>query len=273
VNQDEEVPDNEAGGFIAFEYLSSGAWMVREWYIRMPSLTRDRRGRIRLGGYVDVGGRAEPLELETPLELEVRETTGGGSVGGVRGVVWDSIGDGGLEGATVSILGTDLTATTDEAGEFVFPSVPVGLRRLTFVHPEPSAWGVGSPLVAVDVEERRTSDARLAVPGFRSVASVVCRGGGLRARAVLVGDVVGADGVGLADVTLVLRWPAENEDEPTVRREVRADPDGSFVVCTIPPETSVQVDARVDGVLIRGFQVTVADRGIEYRRMQLPLGR
>ena len=109
------VGDSESGGLVAFEYLASGAWIVSEWYIRMPKVgVRQRRGREEylLLGYVDVGGQVTPL-LATDAAEE------GGGVGAIRGVVFDSIRGGGVVDATVTILGTQRYATTDTAGEFI----------------------------------------------------------------------------------------------------------------------------------------------------------
>lgn len=264
--EQEGVPENESGGFVAFEYLPSGAWIVPEWYIRMPSLARDRRGRLDVVGYVDVGGRATPLEpqVEAPLDPS--------AIGSISGVVYDNVGERGLGGATVSILGTDLTTVTDDDGGFGFLSVPVGERRLTFSHPEPEAWGLGPPLVSVEVRELRTTETRLEVPSFRRVAAVLCRGSGLQSRAVLAGDVVGADGAGLGQAVVVLTWPGEEDDAPPARRELRPDADGHFVACAIPPETVIRVDVRIDGSLIRGFEISVPEERIAYRRMRLPIG-
>lgn len=261
----DEIPESEAGGFVGFEYLPSGAWIVREWYIRMPSLARDG-DELEVVGYTDVGAEATPMEAVPPESFDPDV------VGAVRGVVWDSVAGRGLEGAKVEIVGTELTATTDAAGEFVFPRVPEGEHRITFSHPEPQAWGLGAPLLPLEVEERFTTEAHLAVPSFRRVAGALCQGSGLRARAIVTGDVVGADGVGLADVTVVLGWEEEGRELPE-REELRVSARGHFVACRIPPEVPLTVDLRVDGRLIRGFEVTVPPEGIVYRRIQLPLDR
>lgn len=259
-----DIPGDRAGGFVAFEYLPTGAWIVREWYIRMPTLAREGDDDVELVGYVDVGARAEVLDLTPSPPADT------GVVGAIRGVVWDSVGGRGLEGATVSVLGTPLAVTTDAGGGFVLARVPEGGHRLTFTHPEPAAWGLGPPLVPVEVEEGFTTDVRLAIPSFRRVAATICQGGGLRSRAVLVGDVVDTDGVGLSDVTAVLSWMQPGADLP-VRREVRASPDGHFVACAVPPDVELMVDVRVDGVLVRGYRVTVPEGDVVYRRMALPL--
>lgn len=101
---------------------------------------------------------------------------------------------------------------------------------------------------------------------------MICQGSGLQSRAVIVGDVVRSDGTGLDQTVVVLTWPGEDQRDPSVRWEVRADADGHFAACTVPPDTPVQVDVRVEGSLIRGFEITVPESRIVYRRMQLPLG-
>ncbi|MDX1495648.1 MAG: carboxypeptidase regulatory-like domain-containing protein, partial [Longimicrobiales bacterium] len=206
----------------------------------------------------------------SPVEWAFAPTGDSSVVGAIRGVVWDGMAERGVEGATVELLGTGHTTVTDPAGEFMLPRVPVGEHRITFSHPELSAWGLGPPLVPVDVKESLSSDIRLEMPSFRSVAGAICRGGGLRSLAILVGDVVGADGVGLSDVDVVLEWTNE-EGGSRERREVRSSSSGHFVACGIPPDVSIRVDLRVDGALIRGFQLSVPRGRVEYRRVQLPL--
>ena len=70
-----------------------------------------------------------------------------GEVGAIRGVVWDSIRGRGLSDATVSVFGTRAEARTDAFGRFYLPDVPAGARRLTFVHDDTEAWGLGGALV------------------------------------------------------------------------------------------------------------------------------
>lgn len=263
----DDVPDNESGGFVSFEYRPSGAWIVQEWYIRMPRLARRPSGEgIVLAGYVDVGGRAVALEA-TSSRLDPD-----GGIGAVRGVVFDSVAGRPLAGATVSILGTGQSVLTDDAGEFIFPSVAAGEHRLTFSHPELAAWGLGASLVPVEVDEHRTADVDLGVPGFRTVASAVCQGSGLGAEAVLVGNIVRADGVGMGGVSVMATWPprdGDRGDDPR-RHDTRTDPDGRFVACTLPAQIPVAVDMHIDGVLVRAFEVTIPMERVVYRRVQVP---
>lgn len=53
-------PVRQAGGHVAFSRLPSGAWMVRDWVIRMPRFNEPLPGRARrvLLGYTEEGGIA-----------------------------------------------------------------------------------------------------------------------------------------------------------------------------------------------------------------------
>jgi hypothetical protein len=54
-------PARRAGGHVAFARLPSGAWMVRDWVIRMPRFNQPLPGRVRrvLLGYTEEGGIAD----------------------------------------------------------------------------------------------------------------------------------------------------------------------------------------------------------------------
>jgi hypothetical protein len=53
------VPTNDAGGWLAFQRLASGAWLPIEWRLRAPIPTLDADGRPwRLAGWAEFGGQA-----------------------------------------------------------------------------------------------------------------------------------------------------------------------------------------------------------------------
>ena len=264
-----DVPRNEAGGSVWFEYLPSGAWIVRSWYIRMPKFgQRLRRGRTSLVllGYVDVGGQVTPIETTSDA--------GPTALGAVRGVVWDSIRARGLADATVSVFGTSIRTRTDDFGRFYLPDVPAGPRRLTFVHDDTEAWGLGGTLVPVEVAEGGEVDARLAIPPFRSVARIVCLGSGGGAESVLIGELVDARGSPLGNVPVSFHWRAEEPDGRSRDRQTaaRTGADGRFVVCTLPAGASVTVQAVVGARDVELFRVPMPPGEVVFRRVQIPVG-
>lgn len=265
----EELPENESGGYVGFEYLPSGAWIVRDWYIRMPRLGISgsrNRGRLVLVGYVDVGGRVSPIST-TSVDMDRL-----GAVGSIRGFVYDSIRGGGLAGASVAVLGTRFQALTDSEGGFLLPRVPVGEHRVTFFHDDPAAWGLGGAFRTVEVEEGDTSQVTLALPEFKEAARIVCLGGGVDARTVLVGDLVGANEQGLANVPLEIAWDVRGvgADATTVVHETRTGSDGRFLECTLPAGVTATVRALIDDVWVDGFEVELPPYDIVYRRMMVP---
>lgn len=268
----EGLPQNESGGLVAFDYLASGAWVVHEWYIRMPKLgTRGFRSRQRLVllGYIDVGA------VVRQVNVAAVDRDRSGAVGSIYGSVFDSIRGRGLAGATVSILGTRFQATTDEGGAFALTDVPVGEHDITFFHPDPQAWGLGSSFVHVEVEEGVSTRADLALPAFRQAARLVCMGSGGDAESVLIGEVVNADGEGYGNVELEIVWNVDVGRSGVREREIegRTGSDGHFVVCTIPGETTVRVRANIEGTWTRGFVATLRAREITYRQLIISIQR
>jgi hypothetical protein len=265
-----ELPDNESGGYVAFEYLPSGAWMVGDWYIRMPKLglRGGEDAELVLLGYVDVGGRVSPLEA-TSVSASVEDL---GAVGSIRGVVHDSIHGRGLAGATVAVIGTRFQTYTDVAGNFVLPGVPVGEHQVTFFHDDPSALGLGSPFVEVEVSEGRSTEVALALPGFRRAALIVCSGVGTDAEAVLVGDLVGGEDQPLGNVPMEIRWEERDRRGVVLRTRTQAlttGSDGRFVACTLPSETPLHASAQLDGFWVEGFEITLPHHDIVHRKMMV----
>lgn len=268
----QDLPSNESGGYVGFEYLPSGAWMVDQWYIRMPRLgRRNQRGRTRivLVGYIDVGGEVRPVERTTV------SMAGSDEVGTIRGFVFDSIRGGGLSGALVSVLGTRFQVRSDASGNFEMPGVPVGEHDLTFFHDDPEAWGLGSSYEVVRVEAGGVTEANLALPSFRTAAGFLCLGDGADAMTVLLGRVVDADGQPFDGTRLRMTWDeraisgAETEHE----LEARTGSKGDFVVCSIPPEAIVSVEVEVGDRWIDAFEAQLPPSDIVFRHVMIPARR
>lgn len=54
----------EPGGFTAFHRLPSGAWIVKEWLLRMPRLERGKEGLFATS-YLEKGGRVTMTSEQT----------------------------------------------------------------------------------------------------------------------------------------------------------------------------------------------------------------
>lgn len=136
---------DQVGGRVEFERLSTGMWVVRRWYVRMPLEVR------RIGGY-----RGEPTEM-TLVSLreegaEVTEVyTGSGEAlaratgATLYGVVEDSMTGHPLEGATVEVLPTGLRTRTGGGGAYRLSGLPTGTFDVRVAHPDLELLG-GEPV-------------------------------------------------------------------------------------------------------------------------------
>ena len=263
------LPENESGGYVAFEYLPSGAWIVTDWYIRMPKLGlrgAPDDGDIVLLGYTDVGGRVSPVEAVGV------DTDRLGAVGSIRGAVFDSIRGRGLPDASVAILGTRYQARTDRDGTFVIPNVPVGLHQVTFFHEDPYLWGLGAPFVTVAVDEGAAARVDMAVPAFRRVALVICTGSGSDAETVLIGHLLDQSETGIGNAQVEIRSYVRDRNGlvlATNTKELRTASDGRFVACDLPSDTPLDVRVRVNNRWVDGFTATLLHHDIAYQRMMV----
>ncbi|HEX9165169.1 MAG TPA: hypothetical protein VF862_04625, partial [Gemmatimonadales bacterium] len=124
-----------AGGRVNFRRLPSGAWIVDDWWIRTPSvaLVVDRKtgmptGRDSLLGYLETAGRAEVM----PRGAAVPATLGPPAI--LVGELHDSLSNGPLVGARVSVPGVRDTAVSDAEGRFRLEVAGSGERVVTVTH-------------------------------------------------------------------------------------------------------------------------------------------
>lgn len=153
-----------AGGRVEFERLPSGAWVVREWHIRMPevaldpTLARGADSGIRLSAIREVGARVIRV---TTLD---RQTVADAPDGSARGVVWDSIRNEPLVGATVLFDGTPYRTHTDSTGSFSLLDVPEGRFAVRYEHPRLEELGYDPPPVDVEVRRGAETSVGLGIP-------------------------------------------------------------------------------------------------------------
>ena len=130
------------GGSQRFERLPGGAWIVRQWSIRMPVLRQQR---------VEVTGRGQVYEQLLALRerggevlrIDSRTGTVRAGAGGValEGAVFDSTRAAPLAGARVFLSGTSHETTTGADGRFRLEGVAPGRYSLSFSHPRLDSLG------------------------------------------------------------------------------------------------------------------------------------
>lgn len=237
---DLDGPDADgAGGRATFDYLDSGAWIVSEWFIRIPRTgVRGRRNRLTTIGYFDGGGTVTPIP----------EVSDGRGSGVVEGVVHDRLRGGFLGGATVSILGTDQQATTDESGRFRLEDVPAGRRYVGVAHRDLTAWGIDVAPTPVEASRGAAAEVELETPNFRSAAFTLCLDAGIGARTAITGRALNPEGLPLMGVRVRLRYEVQHGGGGSLSTaSTTTDESGRYAVCSVPPDVDVTLSLLVDG--------------------------
>ena len=242
-----------AGGRIVFSYLPSGAWIVSDWYIRMPKTGRRGR-RLRTTGYYDGGGAV--TELPSPAE--------GAPVGSIEGVLVDSLRGGGLVDANVVLLTTGQQAVSDSLGRYRFDRVPAGPHYLTFRHDEVDTWGLGVGYTTVPVRAGEVARPELSLPGFEQSATALCLGDGVDAETVVVGHLVGPGRRPLPGRSFRLTYSGGRVESSIF---LTADEEGRFVTCAIPGGTLVTLGMNFGGGVADVADFVAREGEVTYREI------
>ena len=208
----------DGGGRVVFESLPNGAWIVREWRIRMPLMSTLQTGRVVGYGVKEARVLAVRDDRGRPV-LDVESAV-------VSAVVVDSTGAGPAPEAEVLLMETGDVAAADAEGIVRFGGLSDGRYHLMATTPRLRAFGWEGEAVAVEAVRGTIATARLALPSALSVALGRC---GDRPGAVLVGTVTDDGGkVTVAGARVRLTW----EDGEA---SALSDPGGRYLLCDVPP--------------------------------------
>jgi len=270
VNLPDDLPGDQAGGRLEFRYLASGAWIVPQWWIRVPRVGM-RTERVRgvstdaaeLVGYVDTGGRAE----QVTTRANVLDRAAGW--GRIEGSVFDSLVMGPLEGARVQVSGTRWSALAGRDGRFTLDSVPEGTHSVTFFRDDLTTALWPSPVAEVAVRAGETSHVTLSVPPFRAFAGAVCPGSaGRDAQAILALRVRSHTDEPMERALVQVRWQV-GDPSAGLAREARSEAYtgtlGSAVFCEVPAETEAQVRVKAGDRWMELLTLTLPSREVTAR--------
>ncbi len=194
----------EPGGEVAFTRLPDGAWIVREWRIRMPHLAPALRGRIWRSAYREEGGVTAAI-----TDVHGRTILHAGSAT-ISGVVTGPPETGPPpEPVVVELVGTSLRAITEEDGSFLLSGLNEGRHVLRVQHPLLSKWGIAPPQeVAADGRLGEVTHVRLRTPSIPYALTASCGGeprpGGTVA---FLGRITTGAGTPRPEMTVEARWP------------------------------------------------------------------
>ena len=246
--------DDRIGGTIEFLRMPSGAWIIHKWQIRMPELARTRAfnprdpDRVELGGFRDTGGtivritdRDGNVVYESPDLVTL------------SGTVVDSGTLRPLADATVELRNTGYTASTDVLGRYELSALLHGEYLVEFSHRRLDSLGFYPEPRAVDLEPGDSLRVDLWLPPESAIVRHLCPDARNRNAPVIVGMVRNpTNGRGVADVPIVATWQSLSTVNQAIisaqdqRLETTSDVWGSYVLCDMPEERTVVLEASRD---------------------------
>jgi len=234
-----------AGGRVEFQGLPNGAWIVKKWWILMPTVSPfwtdgpRRRVEYRVTSFKEAGG--EVRQVYSADQLVLREMP----QGILTGAVWDSTRGQPLPGAVVSLSGTSHQSVTDSAGRFSIMGLPDGLYTAAVSHPMLDSLAVFPPGIEVEITQDQVTDIQHGIPSVETLLAKMCESAGENPRSfTLVGTVrLGGSGAPIPKATVTIEWISPEGPESTLAGFDQAitNVDGRYVFCGLPPRTEIQV--------------------------------
>ena len=189
----------------------------------------------------------------------------------IRGTVHDSLRtQRPVAGAEVVLLGANRRAVTDERGRFEFLDVPVGPAQIAFWAPWLDTLALPPIQSWLQVSGEAVTEARLATPSLPNYQRAVCGTTLPATDGILIGEVRGPDGLGLAEVAVGARWHETLIGVGQVDRRQRAALDttnasGFYALCGVPRDAEYALVAGTDAVASGEVVLAVADAPIRRR--------
>ena len=196
--------EHKAGGRVDFERLPNGAWVVQQWYIRLPVLARGRETRV---------GRLTTAQRDSVVGFreEGGWLSGSGSVGDsiaaavLSGTVVDSLQAQPLANVRIALGGGAAESRTDSGGRYVIRHFMPGRYLVRAHHPRLAAFG-GDTEREVVLSRGQTTTTDWAVPGASTVRVQHCPPEMSRLTAVLAHVVDSSSGQPIEGARLQARW-------------------------------------------------------------------
>lgn len=132
---------------VSWSWDSPGRWLEGSYDELKPSTTY--YVDLGTGDFQSISGGYLSGNMNRSFITRSEDET---ATGTVEGQVTDENGEP-IEGATVTIPGTDISTTTDENGYYVLEDVPIGEHKVKITHPD-----YGDQEIDVNVEEGETED-------------------------------------------------------------------------------------------------------------------
>jgi hypothetical protein len=247
-----------AQGRVEFERLSTGVWIVRRWWIRMPAVevgTREHRdaptNSVRLTAVHETG--AEVRAVRGPDGRLLSESAGAT----LYGVVTEDATGLPLAGALVEVVASGRTATTGKDGAFRLTGLPAGLFAVEVSHPDLRLVGLEPDVRTVDLAAGQAARLAVDVAASPARAHAVCRAHGWETRRsapqpVLLLGLVTDDGGAPAREAMVHIAGTAAPGGDAERLRVLTDGEGVYSICMDPLDGPARLWATPADAVVQG---------------------
>ncbi len=287
VNAPAGLDDERVGGTVSFALLSTGAWVVPGWQLRLPVAepVQADDGSVTYeptGGFQHTG--SDVLELIDPVGATLYTAVPAALTGTVLDstVLAEFIGGTApvpLVGAEVVLEGTSYTATTGEEGRFTLNAPVAGEYNVTFHHPRLDSMGFDVPPVAVSLRPGETASVALASPNLEDLLWSVCPDPNMRGYPHIAGVVRDLEGDPVSNADIYVSSPSVPEELRRFQQfgetqgVITTDEWGRYLICGAVPRSRIslraeRVDDRSDYVTLMFVQGGVWRAGV-YTEMSM----
>ncbi len=248
---------DHAGGRVEFHGLPDGAWIVSNWYIRMPLLTQARNLILRqmlpsLQGIAEDGGG-----VVRAISSATGRTAYADVSGTISGEVRDPDRGGPFTPGRVTLVGSAAEVELDAEGRFEVGHLPAGAYQVALLQPSLRGLDRGYALADADIFPGDTARLQLEAPPPSAVMATAC---GINAEdwvpgtGVVLGDVVETDSrIAVAGATVMAEWSTFSRLRTRLLGQARTietvtDALGAFRICGVPADGgTVTVTVSLDG--------------------------
>ncbi|HEY6827979.1 MAG TPA: carboxypeptidase regulatory-like domain-containing protein [Gemmatimonadaceae bacterium] len=262
-----------AGGDLEFVRMRNGTWAISQWDIRMPAFTsviRPGHGAERQLAEIQVAGG------QLALARQGNDTLWAQPSAVLSGTIRDSVTGAGIAGGRINLVGTELSAQTDNRGRFSLSGIIPGVYEAEIHTPSLDSLATTHRASFEFVDPNSHPDWR--VPNARQLMATVCGPTPLDAsRGIVVGRArVRGDTGAIRNLSIIAEYPTMRAaDSGAVVRmtRVRGGADGLFRLCGVPLNAEVKLQAVADGAETADKTTVKMQGGTRLARAELTLER
>jgi hypothetical protein len=191
----------------------------------------------------------------------------------LSGVVYDSLHDEPVRGATVIIAGSAHQTVTDSNGVYRFDvdSLPEGLATVGFFMAGMDSLGITPPVRQIGIHHGESALLDLGVPSMHTVLRVICRDSASEGRGLMMGVVRNADtDVPLVGALVVVMWTEMSIGTNSLTKLPKAahttvGARGDYRICGLPNGVALRAQARLGSKASGWIDVTMPPGGVLQR--------